>query len=420
MIHRNRPSMASPARRGVLLLACSVLLLASPLFAADWYQWRGPDRTGISAETGLLQSWPEGGPPLEWQINTIGQGDGGPVTKGPHLFIQGTRDGSDMLFCLNRETGEELWALRLDKQYQNGNNPGPSSTPTIDGDRIYALSGYGTLVCAGTQDGSLIWSVNFPDDFKGRAGGWGYAESPLVEGEKLIVAPGAADGTIVALNKMTGEKIWSSAGLRDVGSYASAIAADVGEIRAIIHFTAAAGVGIEASSGRLLWRYGPPANRTANAATPVFRENRVFYSSAYGNGGGLLELAPVGDRVLSRQVYFVRHMQNHFGNVVLLDDALYGASGNVLTCIDFSTGKILWQDRSIGKVSINYADGCLYMVSERGSVGLARATPDGYQQLGAFNLVSPQGPTRTAPIVSDGRMFVRNVERLLCYDVRAR
>jgi outer membrane protein assembly factor BamB len=178
-------------------------------------------------------------------------------------------------------------------------------------------------------------------------------------------------------------------------------------------------VGVEAGTGRLLWRYGPPANRTANAATPVFQDNRVFYSSAYGNGGGLLELAPVGDRVLTRQVYFVKHMQNHFGNIVLLDGAMYGASGNILTCIDFLTGKILWQDRGIGKVSVNYADGCLYMVSERGSVGLARATRDGYQQLGTFDLISPQGPTRTGPIVSDGRMFVRNVERLLCYDVRA-
>ncbi len=218
---------------------------------------------------------------------------------------------------------------------------------------------------------------------------------------------------------MTGETIWRSKSLRDDCAYTSAIAADIGDTRAIIHFTAAAGVGVDAKNGNLLWRYAPPANRTANAATPIFSSNRVFYSSDYGNGGGLLELAPVSGRILTRQAYFNKLMKNHFGGVVLIDGFLYGVSGSILTCMNFETGKAAWQDRSIGKSALTAADGRLYLVSTRGQVALVGASPDGYQAFGTFSLGNVRAETRTPPVVSDGRMYIRNGDRLECYDVRA-
>jgi outer membrane protein assembly factor BamB len=404
-----------------LLLALGFYFLgAQPLFARpDWPQWRGPNRDGISTETGLLQSWPDGGPPQLWHITGLGDGDGNVSIAGDRILVQGSLGDQGVLFCLNRDDGAQLWHVILGPKFRNMNNPGESSTPTIDGDRVYALSGRGVLVCVRLDNGAEIWRLELPRAFNGRAGAWGYAESPLVDGDMLIVSPGGPRASVVALNKFTGETLWTTRTLSDVCSYASPIAVDLGSLRVIVAFTANAGVGINAANGNLLWRYAPPANRTANASTPIFHNNKVFYSSDYGNGGGLLEVAPAGDRVLSRQLYFNKNMKNHFGNVVLLDGHLYGASGNILTCMEFDTGNVAWQDRSIGKLSISYADGRLYGVTEQGDVGLVVATPEAHRLVGRFSLERTARPTRTAPVVCDGRMYIRNGNRLECFDVRA-
>lgn len=418
------PSLLRPAplRLRVILLFLSTLVMTAPGLCRaghDWPQWRGPDRTGVSNESGLLQKWPEGGPPLIWEIDGLGQGDSSPVTFGRYLFIQGTRGRDSMLFCRDRQSGAPLWELRIDAMHLNGNNPGPSSTPTVDGDRVYALSGNGTLVAARVEDGAVLWQRNLLRDLNGAKNGWGYSESPLIEEQKLIIAPGGREGTIAALDKLTGKTLWRSRGMKEKSGYASAIAANVGRLRVIIHFTQVAGVGMDAENGNLLWRYAAPANRTANASTPVFHQNKVYYTSDYGNGGGLLQLAPVDRRLLTRELFFNRTMKNHFGGVVLIDGYLYGSSGSILTCMNFDTGDAAWQDRSIGKSALTAADGRLYLLSERGIVGLVGATPDGYELHGSFNLREINSPTRTAPVVSDGRMYVRNGSRLGCYDVRA-
>lgn len=384
----------------------------------DWPQWRGPDRTGVSSETGLLKSWPGGGPRLIWEIEGLGEGDSSPVTSGRSLLILGTRGNDSFLFCRDRATGDPLWERKLGRKRVNINNPGPSSTPVVDGDRVYALSGLGALICARLIDGELLWQLDLLRDLHGEENGWGFTESPLVEGGKLILSPGGREGTIVALDKTTGETLWRSRGMKERGSYASAIAADVGQLRVVIHFTRAAGVGVDAANGNLLWRYAAPANRTANASTPIFHDNSVFYSSDYGTGAGLLQLSPVDRRILTREAWFTRHMRNHFGGVVLIDGYLYGSSGSVLTCMDFDTGNPVWQDRSIGKASLTAADARLYLISEKGEVALVEATPDRYELHGSFNLENVTSAIRTAPIVSDGRMFVRNGSRLGSYDVR--
>lgn len=414
--------MPFPLRTRSLLL-CLAALLALPALAAaagnDWPQWRGPDRSGKSPEKGLLQAWPTGGPQRLWMATGLGQGDGSVVMQGDQIFVQGTRGEEGRLFCLRRGDGTLLWEAGLGPKYVNGNNPGECSTPTIDGDRVYALSGYGLLICAKTSDGSILWQVHLAKDLKGRSGGWGYSESPLVEGNLLIVSPGAPQATIVALDKMTGKLVWASKGLSDLCSYASPIAVDLGSRRVIIAFTGAAGVGLDASDGALLWRYAPPANGTANASTPIFHDNKVFYTSDYGTGGGLLELAPMEDRVVTRQVYFNKAMKNHFGGVVLLDGFLYGASGAVLACMNFDTGKLAWRHRGIGKSALSYADGRLYLINERGEVALVESTPKFFRLISRFRVPNPTAPARTAPVVCDGRLYVRYGDNLACYDIRA-
>jgi outer membrane protein assembly factor BamB len=402
-------------------LALAFTLLGSLAQAAryDWPQWRGPNRDGISPETGLLRQWPDGGPPRLWRAEGLGPGDGSVVMQGDRIFVQGTHGNDGVLICLNREDGALLWRTPLGPQFIHGNNPGESSTPAIDGDRVYALSGHGVVLCANVADGKPLWFLDLRKEFNGRSGNWGFSESPLVEGDMLIVSPGGPRATIVALNKFTGETIWTTRTLSDVGGYASPIAVDLGSMRVIVAFTARAGVGVDAANGNLLWRYTPPANRTANAATPVFHNNRVFYSSDYGTGGGLLEVAPVNDRVLTREIYFNKVMKNHFGNVILLDGYLYGSSGVAFACMHFETGKAAWQDRSIGKSSIAYADGHLYLMSDRGIVGLLEATPEAHRLVSKFKLDTTARNTRTVPVICDGRLYIRHGDRLDCHDIRA-
>jgi outer membrane protein assembly factor BamB len=403
------------------VLALAFALLGSLAQAAryDWPQWRGPHRDGISPETGLLREWPDDGPPLLWRAEGLGPGDGSVVMAGDRLFLQGTHGEEGVLICLNRADGTLRWRTPLGPKFVHGNNPGESSTPTIDGDHVYALSGHGVLICARVDDGSILWQLSLPNEFQGRAGGWGYSESPLVEGDSLIVSPGGPGATIVALDKFTGQTVWTTRTLSDIGGYASPIAVDLGPLRVIIAFTARAGVGVNAENGNLLWRYTPPANRTANAATPVFHANRVFYSSDYGTGGGLLELAPIHDRVLTRQIYFNKVMKNHYGGVILVDGYLYGSSGVAFACMHFDTGKAAWQDRSIGKSSIAYADGHLYLMSDRGVVGLLEATPREHRLVSKFKLDTNARNTRTIPVVCDGRLYIRHADRLDCFDIRA-
>jgi outer membrane protein assembly factor BamB len=285
---------------------------------------------------------------------------------------------------------------------------------------VYALTENGDLAAVRTEDGSPIWHRNVLEDFGGKNPGWLISESPLIDGEKLIVTPGGEDASIVALDKLTGETLWTTRGLSDRASYSSCIVADVEGIRMIMAFTAHAAVGVQASDGSVMWSYERVANRTANVATPIFYKNKVFYSSAYGTGAALLELKVEGDSIRAEEIYFTRDMQNHHGGVILVDGFLYGFSGSVLTCMDFETGKRLWRDRSVGKGSLTYADGHLYLVGEGHTVGLARATPEGYVETGRFSIEDYGKASWAHPVVSGGKLYIRNLGNLTCYDISQR
>ena len=402
-------------------LAVTVLLGAAAVDAADWPQWQGPDRTRISKETGLLKEWPAGGPRVIWRAGSLGSGYGSMAVAGDRVFLQGARGANSVVIALNRADGKEVWAKTLgpiETRMRTPQGAGPRGTPTVDGDRLYVLTENGDLACLKT-DGSAVWQLNILKEFGGSQLQWLISESPLVDGPHVVVSPGGPGAGMVKLDKMTGKTVWRSQDLSDTAAYSSIVAADVQGVRTYMTFTATAAVGVRASDGKLMFRYPNAANNIANVATPVYSDSKVFFASAYGTGGGLLNLTVQNGEVRSTEAYFTREMKNHHGGMVLVDGYLYGYNDLILTCLEFATGKMMWRDRSVGKGSVTYADGHLYLQSENNVVGLAEATSSGYREKGRFEIPDKGQMSWAHPVISDGRLYVRNQDTLLAYDIKA-
>ncbi len=409
-------------RSRALVVVCAVTAAGVALAAAptpDWPQWRGPDRNGVSRETGLLAQWPADGPPLVWTARNLGSGYGSVSMAADRIFVQGLRNSQSIVSAIGLADGRGLWSKNLGAGGGNDRGDGPRSTPTVDGDRLYVLTENGDLWCL-KHDGTEVWRKNILRDFGGRNISWLLSESPLVDGDRLIVSPGGRGAAVVALNKMTGATVWTSKELSDEAAYSSTIVADVQGVRTLMTFTSDAAVGLRAADGKVMFRYKQAANYTANVATPVFFDNKVFFSSGYGTGGALLGLRAENGEVRAQEIYFTRDMQNHHGGVVLVDGYLYGYNNSILTCLEFATGKMMWRNRSVGKGAPTAADGRLYIVSEDHRVGLVEATPAGYREHGRFSIPDLGGPSWAHPVVSHGHLFVRNQQTLMKYDIRAK
>ncbi|HEV3263418.1 MAG TPA: PQQ-binding-like beta-propeller repeat protein [Gemmataceae bacterium] len=389
----------------------------------DWPQWQGPDRNGISHETGLLADWPKDGPPLVWKIKHIGTGYSTPSVAAGRIFGLSWRGKDEVVWALDESTGKELWAKRIaEARPAPGGEAreGSRSTPTVDGDRLYALGQNGDLVCMDMADGDLHWHKNLVKDFHGGVPAWGYSESPLVDGDKLVCTPGGKEATLVALDKKTGDPIWKAQVPQgDGAAYASVIAADVHGLRQYIQFLHNGVVGVAADDGKFLWRYDQPHNGTANCSTPIFAHGCVFAASGYGTGGGLVRLIRKGAETRAEQVYFSKQMVNQHGGMVLVDGYVYGSNEGQLCCLDFKSGKVMWQDRHPGKGSITCADGRLYYRNEGGPVMLVEANPKKYIEHGRFNQPDRSGPAAWPhPVIANGKLYLRDQNLLLCYDVK--
>jgi outer membrane protein assembly factor BamB len=402
----------------IVALVATISAQSNPV--ADWPQWQGPDRTGLSKEVGLLKQWPASGPAMAWSASGIGAGYGSLAIKGDRIFVQGSNGGRSMVYSLNRADGKNVWSKALGPAGNNDRGSGPRGTPTLDGDQIYVLTENGDLACLKAQDGTAVWQRNILREFGGRNISWLISESPLVDGDHVIVTPGGRGAGIVALDKMTGKTVWASKDLSDEAGYSSPIVADVQGVRTVMTLTGDAAVGVRASDGKLMWRYERVANRTANITTPVFHDNKVFYTSAYGTGAALLGLTAQGGEVKAQEIYFTREMQNHHGGVVLVNGYLYGFNNSILTCVEFATGNSMWRNRSVGKGSLTYADGHLYLLGEDNTVGLAEAVPGGYTEKGRFRIPDQGLPSWAHPVVAGGKLYIRNQATLAAYDVRAR
>ncbi|MEX0710745.1 MAG: PQQ-binding-like beta-propeller repeat protein [Pirellulales bacterium] len=411
----------------LLLIGVSLGIFSLAAVAADWPQWRGPLRNGISGETGLLREWPEGGPKLVWQVTQIGSGYSTPAVVGDRLYLL-SNEGTDDEFvqALDAKDGSQVWSTRIGKvgnPDQNPPYPGARSTPTVDGKLMYALGSDGDLACLETSSGQIQWQENLRTQFGGQPGVWAYAESPLVDGEVLVCTPGGAEATMVALDKNTGDLIWKCAVPGgDQAGYASIVIVESGGVKQYVQFMQKGLVGVDAAGGEFLWRYDRTAEGSpANIPTPVARDGYV-YSAAGRSGGGLVKLNVDQAKVEAQEVYFDPKLPTSLGGAVLVGDHLYGTTGQGLVCADFITGELKWQDRAIGPGSLCYADGRLYIHGENGDVALVEATPEAYRELGRLTL--PDQPDRgrsrawSHPVIANGRLIIRDLDTLWMYDIR--
>jgi outer membrane protein assembly factor BamB len=398
---------------------------------SDWPQWRGPERNGISKETGLLKQWPEGGPKLLWQLNDIGDGYSTPAVVGTRIYLMSNRGyENEFVQALSAENGKNIWTTPVGNvgNAQDFLYSKARSTPTVDGEFIYALGSDGDLACLETSNGKIRWQKNIKKEFGGRPGMWAYAESPLVDGGVVVVTPGGAQATLVALNKKTGDVIWKSAVPGgDAAAYASAIVVQGGGRKQYVQFLSKGIVGVDAKTGEFLWRYAETVKGMAQMVTPVARAEYV-YGGAHQVGGGLVRLKSQGGGVVAEQVYFARGLPNSIGGSVLVGDYLYGTAAEGLVAVEFTTGKIKWQAESIGRGSVAYADGHLYVHGENGDVALAEATSEAYREKGRFT--PPAQPKRNKlgpfpekawayPVIANGRLYIRDIGTLWAYDIKA-
>ncbi len=303
--------------------------------------------------------------------------------------------------------------------YRNGFGDGPRGTPTIEDNRVYVEGGFGDLSCLDAATGKTLWHVNLTEKFRGGRPGWGYSESPLIVNDLVIVTPGGADGTIAALNKNTGDLVWRSSDLKQGAHYSSPMFAEIAGVPQIVQFANQSVFGVTLNGGKLLWSYDGSANGTANISTPTIFGDHVLSSSGYGKGAGLVKVTNVStDEQKAEEIYYEKKLSNHHGGIIKVGDHVYGFGG-ALVCMNFLTGEIVWQERSVGKGSVIAADGMLYLLGENAEVGLAEATPEGYREHGRFKIDNFSKPAWAHPVVANGKLFLRNMHRLTAYDIKA-
>ncbi|MBS1857712.1 MAG: PQQ-binding-like beta-propeller repeat protein [Acidobacteria bacterium] len=404
----------------------ALLFLCYPALAADLTRWLGPNREGKFAETGLLKSWPEGGPKSVWKVKGLGEGYSSMAVAGNRIYTQGQEGEQQFVLALDIDNGKQVWKTPTGKAFQVAQGGGPRTMPQVDGARLYALASDGTLVCLEAETGKRVWGFNYVERFGSAMPRWGFSEHPLIDGDRLIINPGGRGAGIVALNKATGAVLWQSQ--HDRAGYSSVLPVDFGGAHIYTVLTATAAIGVDARDGSLLWRYEKVANRVANIATPVYADGYVFYSSDYNTGCALLKLASEGGKVTATEVYFNRDMQNHYTTSIKIGEYLYGFSGNqpgILTAMEFKTGKVAWKDRSVEKGNCVLAENLLYCQGENGKFGLIDPSPAGYKEISRFQMPSgglqvqaPNGNVWTVPAIANGRLYLRDEDNLYAYDIK--
>jgi outer membrane protein assembly factor BamB len=410
--------MSSMTAARILTLAIISLTLAAS--AEDWPRWRGARMDDVSPETQLLKSWPAAGPTRLWLNEDAGLGYSGVAISAGTLYTMGARDAVEYVIAIDTATGKEKWSTEAGPLLINNWGGGPRSTPTVDGDKVYALAGKGNVVCIHAADGKRLWNTELTS-LGGEVPKWGYTESLLIDGKHVIATPGGAKGTMVALDKLTGSLVWQTAAWTDAAHYSSPISCDHNGAHQIVQLTAQSVAGVNASDGKVLWT-APFPGKVAVIPTPIFHAGKVFVAAGYQVGCKLLDLTADG----AKELYANTHMANHHGGVILHGSHLYGYSdGQGWTCMDYATGAVKWQEKkALKKGAIAAAGEQLYLLEEdTGTVVLIDASPTGYQEHGRFTL-SPQTTLRAQkgkiwmhPVISNGKLYLRDQELLFCYDI---
>ncbi|MDB4676636.1 PQQ-like beta-propeller repeat protein [bacterium] len=412
-------------------LAVSVAISAEAA-DGDWPTFRGADRTATAPDTGLLKTWPENGPKLLWQTAGMGRGYASPAIADGKIYTMGdglsTVDNADeYLICINQSDGKEQWRTKLGDPWTSGPPPWQSSrsTPTVDGDSVYALTADGLLIKMATKDGQEKWRKNLKEEFGGKkADSWGYSESVLIDGNHLICTPGGEKNTMIALDKNSGELIWGCSRPGDRGAgHASIVISHPGGKKVYVTTTGTGAMAVDPETGTLLWDY-EITKTTAVIPTPIVKDDLVFFTAGYGTGGALVRQITDGDAVKIEEIYpSDPKLQNKHGGVILIGDHLYGDSGDSGTpfCADLVSGEVLWKSRGAGKKSacVAAADGHLYFRYQDGTMTLVKASPDELQEVGEFKIPgSGERPSWSHPVISQGKLYLREGDNLLCYSLK--
>jgi len=403
----------------VALLAC--VIPAACAYGDDWAQFRGPNRDGKSAETGLLKVWPEGGPTLLWTAKGCGTGFGSPAIVGNMIYIVGDVNDAESLIVFGADgklVGQKPFGAANSKSKRG--LIGGRSTPTVEGGMIYVGGALGELACFDAKTLEKQWGVNVKDEFKGVIPAWEYSDSPLLDGDNVFCAPGGPDAGIVALNRKTGKTVWTSKGLSDPAGYASCMKMTVNNLPMILTMTAKGLVGVSEKTGQFLWRYDRPSSKQQNCPSPVFMGNRVFEATGYKSGGGAADLT-VGENgaVKATQAWETKDMDCHHGGYVLVGGNIYGNNGPGWACLDFKSGQTKWNDKGVGKGCVIYADGMLYTQGENTQIGLVKASPEALTLVSKFTLAKGGNAQLWAhPAIANGRLYIRHGDALFCYDIK--
>jgi outer membrane protein assembly factor BamB len=401
-----------------------LLLAAHARAEPDWPQFRGPNRDDLSKDRNLLKEWPRDGPPLVWKGAGVGGGYSSLAVAGERIYTLGNKGNVTQMHALDRKTGKLLWSVEVGRA---GGSLG--CTPTVDGDRVYALGQAGDLVCVDATQKEVAWRLNFHKDFAGRCGGWRYCESPLVDGDRLICTPGGKDAIIVALDKKTGKVVWKARSPFDdpQAGYSSIVVAEVGKVRHYVQLTGSGVLGVRASDGKVLWTHDKLARNTANIPTPIVLGDHVFAAAGYNKGGVLLKLSKTEDGVEATEVYYKHELRNKHGGVVLVGDHVFGDCDDSGTpyCAEVKTGKVLWRRKHTrgggsGSAAVTYADGHLYFLYQDGTLALVKASADGYEEAGRFKVAGIGTPAWAHPVVVGGKLYLRGNNVVFCYDVQAK
>ncbi len=382
--------------------------------AGQWPQWRGANRDGISEESGLLAEWPQQGLPVLWKV-AGGDGFSSLAVSDGKVYTFVDRDKSEWAVCLNADSGEEIWSVPTSPTFEEPQGgDGARATPTVDGSRVYFLGATGALLCLDKKTGETLWQLNILKDFNASNLHWGVSTSPLVEGDLLLVNVGAPGASVVAFHKTTGDVAWKAHD--DVAGYASPLPITVEGIREIVFFGGKAIFGLSPKDGKLHWRHEWLTTSDMNIATPIFSDPFLFVSSGRGTGSGLFRLSRQGNGVSAEGLWTKKLMQNHYNGCILVGDYLYGFDNSILKCIRLEDGEEIWADRSVGKGSLIAAQGHLFILGEQGDIAMAKATPEGYQELGRMKILDYK--SWTPPSLAGGRLYLRDQQNIACLDLR--
>ncbi len=403
-------------RNQMICLFVTAALIASTCSAGDWPQFRGPDRSGISSETNLLAKWPEGGPELLWKYEDLGKGYASVSVANGQIYTTGVEDGKGYVYAFDLD-GKLNWKQSYGAGW-TGSHAGSRTTPTIDGDRLYIMSGHGKIVCFPTSGGDEIWSVDTAEAFGGKNIRWGISESVLIDGDKVICTPGGPDASVVALDKKTGKTLWTSKGVSDKSAYCCPILLELGDNRLLITMLSNSVVCLDIETGKLHWQVEHTGKYEISAVSPVYHNGILHATNAYGKGS--VGYALSNDGTTCEKKYEEKVLECHHGGVILLNGNVYGSNSRQWVCLDIASGNVKYKDKLVGKGSGIYVDGLFYLYGERGDMALVKATPSGFETISSFEITYGDDKHWGHPVISNGVLYIRHGSTLMAYDVKAK